>query len=168
VTLDLIRDPEKDVRASALGALWLAEAHHPDEACRAWRDNLDNAQDDELAARANDYLTWSGHCQAYFDALLDSEEKRFKAGRTSQPLFAKALGNLCEDVKATSTQKARATELLKRIAEQKTSYRLARGAALEAVLRCDLGGGRAFVQKLADDDDPYVKERAMDLLRPKK
>ena len=168
LTLDLVRDSEKDVRAAALGSLWQCSSRRPEETCRVWRENIDRSDDDELAARASDYLTWAGACQAHFDALLDSEEKRFKSGRTNAPAFAKALGNLCEDVKATSTQKARATDLLKRMVEQKLTQKYVRSSALEAVMRCDVAGGKAFVQKFSEDDDPFVKERAHDLLKPKR
>jgi hypothetical protein len=168
LTLDLLRDPEKDVRASALGALWQCSSRRPDETCRAWRDAIDRTDDDELAARACDYLTWSGACQSSYDLLLDVEEKRFKAQRMAAPEYAKALGNLCEDTRATSTQKSRALELAKRMVEQKATQRYVRSAALEAIVRCDSAGGKAFVQKFGDDDDPFVKERARELLKPKR
>ena len=167
LTLDLLRDPEKEVRAAALGALWTAGSRHPEEACRAWRDHMDDGADDDIAARSCDYLTWAGNCQLHYDAMLDSEERRFKAGRTSKPLFAKALGNVCEDPKTTATQKARATELLRRVAEQKTSDRDVRGAALGDVMRCDSATGRAFVQRYVTDDDAHVRDRAVDLLKPR-
>lgn len=168
LTLDLVRDPEKDVRAAALGALWQCSSRRPEETCRAWRESIDRTDDEELAARASDYLTWAGACQSSFDALLEVEEKRFKTGRMSSPLFTKALGNVCEDAKASSSQKGRALELAKRMVEQKTTHRLVRSGALEAILRCDSAGGRAFVQRFGDDEDPFVKERARDLLKPKR
>jgi len=168
LTLDLVRDPEKDVRAAALGALWQCSSRRPEETCRAWREAIDRTDDDDLAARAGDYLTWSGTCQAHYDALLDLEEKRFKAQRMVAPEFAKALGNLCEDTKAAASQKTRALELAKRMVEQRTTARYVRSAALEAIMRCDPAGGRAVVQKYGDDEDPFVKERARDLLKPTK
>ncbi len=168
LTLDLVRDPEKDVRGAALGALWQCSSRRPEETCRAWRENIDRTDDDELASRACDYLTWAGACQSHYDALLDSEEKRFKSGRMNGAPFAKALGNLCEDVKANATQRGRATDLLKRMVEQKTTQKYVRSAALEGVMRCDAGGGKVFVQKFSEDDDPFVKERARELLRPKR
>lgn len=167
VTLDLLRDPEKEVRAAALGALWTAGSRHPEEACRAWRDHIDDGADDDIAARSCDYLTWAGNCQTHYDALLDSEERRFKAGRTSKALFAKALGNLCEDPKTTATQKARAGELVRRLSEQKTTDRDVRGAALGEVMRCEPANGRAFVGRYVTDDDAHVRDRAVDLLKPR-
>ena len=166
LTLDLLRDPDKEVRAAALSALWTCGARHPDEACRAWREHIDDGEDDDLAARATDYLTWAGTCQAHYDALLDSEERRFKAGRTTRAPFARSLGNLCEDPKATAAQRARATDLARRMAEQKTSDRDVRGAALAQVLRCDPANGKTFVQKYATDDDVDVRDRAIELLKP--
>jgi hypothetical protein len=167
LTLDLLRDPDKEVRAAALGSLWTAGSRHPEEACRAWREHMDDGADDDIAARASDYLTWAGNCQAHYDAFLDSAERRFKAARTTKPLFTKALGNLCEDPKATAAQKSRATDLVRRIAEQKTTDRDVRGSALAEVMRCDPTGGRALVQKYATDDDAYVRDRAVDLLKPR-
>jgi hypothetical protein len=165
LTLDLLRDREKEVRVAAIGALWMCENRHPAEACGAWRDHIDDPDDDDLSARACDYLSWSGHCQSAIDALLDSEERRFKAGKTTEALFAKALGNVCEDVKTTRTQKERATDLVRSMVEQASTARPARGAALAAVLRCDTTNGRAFVARFATDPDPFLQARARDLLR---
>jgi len=167
LTLDLLRDREKDVRVAAIGALWMCENRHPVEACSAWRDHIDDADDDEVASRACDYLSWSGHCQDAIDALLDSEERRFKAGKTTEALFAKALGNVCEDVKTTRSQKERASDLARNMAQQTSTPRPARGAALSAVLRCDTTNGRSFVARFANDPDPFVQARTRDLLRPR-
>ncbi len=167
LTLDLLRDREKDVRVAAIGALWMCENRHPAEACSAWREHIDDPGDDDLASRACDYLSWSGHCQDAIDALLDSEERRFKAGKTTEALFAKALGNVCEDVKTTRSQKERATDLARNMAQQTSTPRPARGAARAAGLRCDPTGGRAFVARFATDPDPFVQARTRDLLRPR-
>jgi hypothetical protein len=167
LTLDLLRDHEKEVRVAAIGALWMCENRHPVEACDAWREHIDDADDDDLASRACDYLSWSGRCQDAIDALLDSEERRFKAGKTTAALFAKALGNVCEDVKTTRTQKERATDLVRNMAQQSSTPRPARGAALAAVLRCDTANGRSFVARFATDPDPFIQARTRDLLRPR-
>jgi hypothetical protein len=166
LTLDLLRDRDEEVRVAAIGALWMCENRHPVEACGAWREHIDDADDDDLASRACDYLSWSGHCQDAIDALLDSEERRFKAGKTSEALFAKALANICEDVKTTRTQKERATDLVRSMAQQASTPRPARGGALAAVLRCDTANGRAFVARFANDSDPFIQARTRDLLRP--
>jgi hypothetical protein len=167
LTLDLLRDREKDVRVAAIGALWMCENRHPVEACSAWREHIDDPDDDDLASRACDYLSWSGHCQDAIDALLDSEERRFKAGKTTEALFAKALANVCEDVKTTRAEKERATDLVRNMAQQASTPRPARGAALASVLRCDPTGGRAFIARFATDPDPFVQARTRDLLRPR-
>ena len=167
LTLDLLRDREKEVRVAAIGALWLCENRHPVEACGAWREHIDDADDDDLSSRACDYLSWSGHCEDAIDTLLDSEERRFKAGKTTEALFAKALGNVCEDLKTTRTQKERATDLVRKMAQQASTPRPARGAALAATLRCDIANGRSFVARFATDPDPFIQARTRDLLRPR-
>jgi hypothetical protein len=163
---EMVRDPDAQVRASAVGAFWIGGVRWAAETCRLWFDNIDNTMDQDVAARAGELLTRYGRCQAYFDALLDSEEKRFRASRTDRAPFATALTNLCEDLRSTDAQRWRALVLARRMVEEKLTDTVVRGEALASVLACDPAGGRAFVNGFAGDKEQSVRERALSLLDP--
>lgn len=170
LTREMVRDPEKDVRAAAISAFYMGGGRQPEVTCRIWLDNLDNAADEDVAAAASEYIARWGRCQAHYEALLEAQEKRHKAAKTDSPRHAAGLGFLCEDVKSQARQRERANELLRKIAETKTYEPDVRAGALEAILKCDADGShaRAFVTKFTTEPPAQLKERAIDLLRPKK
>jgi hypothetical protein len=73
---------------------------------------------------------------------------------------------MCQDRKANETQKKRALDLAHSMAESKVAGKFIRGAALDAVIKCDPTGGKPFVNKYADDEDAHVRARARGLIAP--
>ena len=167
LTREMVRDSEKDVRLAAIQAFWMAGSRRPEDTCRIWRDNLDTALDDDVEAFANELLAHFGRCQAYYDALLDSLDRRLKASLMTRPGFASALAYLCQDAKSTRDQRGRASIILQRTADLGTALPVVRGASLAALLECDPANGKAFVKKFtADDQQAQLREIAADLLKP--
>jgi hypothetical protein len=167
LTRELVRDPEKEVRAAAISAFYMGGGKRPEDTCQIWTQNLDNDMDGDVAAAANELVARWGRCQASYGALLESQAKRLEAGKTDSPRYPKALGFVCDDAKAAARDKERATELVRKVAETKTLDADVRAAALEAALTCDPAQGREFVKRFANDPPAQLKARAIDLLRPR-
>jgi len=168
LTRELVRDPEKDVRLAAIGAFYMrGGGKRPEDTCQIWVQNLDNEMDSDVASIANELLSRWGRCQAFYGALLESQAKRLEVGRTDSARYPASLAQICEDKRAQPREKERATELVHKIAENKTLDAEVRAAALDGALVCDPAGGRDFVKKFANDPPALLKTRAIDLLRPK-
>jgi hypothetical protein len=168
LTREMVHDSEKDVRMAAIQAFWMAGSRRGDETCAILKDNLDDPQDDDVAARAAELLARLGRCQSAYGALLDSEENRLKSGQLTNAEHAAALGYLCEDPKSSHDERDRATQALERAAERGTFDPFVRGAALAAVMKCDPANGKTFIRKFtADGEQAQLKAIAIDLLKPK-
>jgi hypothetical protein len=167
LTKATVKDADKSVAMSALGAFWTGGSRKADETCQLYFDNINNANDD-LAAEATNALAWWGRCSAKFDGLLDSLDKRVKANTVTSASYASATRHLCEDQKASDAQKKRSAGLARKMAERKENKAWVRSSALEAVVKCDPGnGGRSFVGKFKKDPEKSVADKANELLAKK-
>jgi hypothetical protein len=166
VTREMVHDADPAVRLAAVNAFWMGGGKRPDDTCKVWQAAT-ASDDDDVAAQSSENLAHFGQCQAAYPGLLDGEDARRKAAKTTRPRFASALGYLCLDEKATADQRARATTILRAVAELELLQPAVRGAGLEAVLKCDPSGGKAYVQKFTgDEQQAQLRAIATSLLRP--
>ena len=164
---ELVRDPDKQVRAAAVKALWAGGGHFPVDTCAVWAELLDDP-DDDIAALCSRYVAWWGRCQDKYEALLEAEQRRAVAVRVRSTLHVEALTHVCRDDRAPDAQKQRAFALIRGLAEQGTVERQVRLRAVEGLLECDPVAGRAAVQRLSRDPDGIVAQVATELLKPKR
>jgi hypothetical protein len=162
---ETVKDGDKAVAQQALGAFWTGGTRRGEATCKIYADNIESPNE-ELAADANNYLAWFKQCAPRYDDLLGSIEKRRQNGRLRSSSYLTAARHVCEDDKASDTQKKRAAEIGRGVAKGDSSPWL-RVAALDTVMKCDPGGGRAFVAKLKQDPDKAVVDKAAELLDAK-
>ena len=168
---DLVRGATKDADSSvamtALKAFWTGGMRKADRTCQLYAENTDNGNDD-LAAEASNDLAWFGKCASRYDGLLDSLERRVKAGSLSSTSYVTAARHVCEDAGANDKQRKRAAALGRRMVGKKDFKAWIRVSALETVIKCDAGnGGRSFVGGFKGDTDKAVADKARELLARK-
>ena len=164
---DAVKDSDKSVAQQALSSFWVGGGKKMDATCQLYVDHLENPNDD-LAASANNYLSWYKRCATKYDALLDSLERRVKAGSVTSISYVMAARHVCEDVKATDGQRKRGAAIGRAVARKKDGKSWIRSAALDTVMKCDAGdGGRAFVGTFAKDPEKSLADKAAELLAKK-
>jgi hypothetical protein len=162
---EAVKDGDKAVAEQALAAFWTGSTRRGEATCKIYAENMENPNE-ELAAEANNYLAWFKQCSARYDDLCDSLEKRVKAGRVGSSSYLKAARHVCEDDKASDKQKKRAAEIGRTVA--KGAFQpWVRVTALDTVMKCDPGGGRAFVASLKGDREKAVADKAGELVEAK-
>jgi hypothetical protein len=162
-----VKDPDPAVALAALTSFWTGGASRADATCQLYADNLDNPND-ELAAEATNALSWYKRCSSRYDALLDSLDKRVKAGpaRLGSTSYVTSARHVCEDPKATDPQRARAAAMARTVA-QRDYAAWVRSSALDTVVTCDKAGGRAFLAPFKADPEKSVADKAKELLAKK-
>jgi hypothetical protein len=163
---EAVKDGDKSVAQQALSAFWTGGTRRGDATCKVYAENIETPNE-ELAAEASNYLAWFGQCSSHYDELIDSLEKRVKAGAVGSSSFLSAARHVCEDVKSTDKQKKRAAEIGRTVAGKKDLKPWVRSTALDTVMKCDAAGGRAFVGKFKKDPEKVVADKASELLGKK-
>ncbi|MFO0762136.1 MAG: hypothetical protein U0359_37200 [Byssovorax sp.] len=172
------------VRSTALSAFSAVYDLRPDDVCKLWVQNRENA--DEIiaagaAARLTTGATWVGYsglvwsststytvtenrCAAEVEPTLNVIEARAKAGKIAHSNWIFALrGVLRDDLKKTPpAQKKRALALAKLIAETRTNNGGARGTALRLIIEKH-PDAKAIAKGLSADPDIFVRNVAMEI-----
>lgn len=170
-TTDLARtEKDPEVRDAAMSSFWTGTPSSKNaEVCQLWLD-LSHDANEELAGHAAYFTAFYPHntgCKAQWDTMLGDIEKRAKAGTAKSSYWGSALYYLYAQNGASAAQKKRAVAVAKAIVDNKANSGNARARALELVAEKD-PGAKAYLNKLTNDPDSYVKSRAADLLKKAK
>ncbi len=178
------RGPSTRVRNAAVSSLSAVYDRRGDEVCAIWKDTL-TAPEELPAANAASRLTtgasWIGYsqngwsttssflvrenrCAKLQSATLAAIEARAKSDKLVEEAWVTALtGVFREELSDTpAAEKKRALAIGRALVTKKEHSPTLRGAALRFVAKNDPDGA-AFVAKLADDPDTYLKTVAAGL-----
>ena len=178
------RGPSTRVRNAAVSALSAVYDRRGDEVCAIWKDTL-TAPEELPAANAASRLTtgasWIGYsqngwsttssflvrenrCAKLQSATLAAIEARAKSDKLVEEAWVTALaGVFREELSDTpAAEKKRALAIGRALVTKKEHSPTLRGSALRFIARNDPDGA-AFVAKVADDPDMYLKTVAAGL-----
>ncbi len=161
-------DGNKDVRKAAAAAFWVGGSKRHDDTCKLWLELADDA-DTDIAGHSTYHASWWSHgggCTEQWDALLDTIEKRGKAGKIQSTFTTSALGWLQQQPKASTAQKDRALKIAEMIAGTPGNSSSARGDALRKVGEYS-PQANTVAAKFKDDKEFFVKSTAERILEGK-
>jgi len=161
-------DGDKEVRKAAGAAFWTGGHTRHDDTCKLWLELADDAEPD-IAGPSTYHASWWSHgggCTEQWDALLDTIEKRGKAGKIQSTFTTSALGWLQQQKKASTAQKDRALKIAEMIAGTEGNSASARGDALRKVGEYS-PNANAIAGKFKDDKEFFVKSTAERILEGK-
>jgi hypothetical protein len=164
-----VKDPDRTVGLGALRAFWTGGAKNPAATCDVYAENVDNA-DGAIAAEASNALSWYGKCQAQYDALLDSLDRRVTTGASAlgAAQYMTAARHVCADGAASAKQKQRAAQIGRAVASKTEVKTWVRGSALDTVWACEPNASaRSFVSGFKADPEKPLADKARDLLAKK-
>ena len=160
-TLEMLSDDSPDVRAAAVESLPRGAASRANDTCAKLADVMTKDADGGVAAHAARHLAKMRACSGLYDTLLDTVDQREKADKVHW-FYSWALWSMCEDPAASSAQRARATLLGKRIAEDKKETSSARLESLDVIVRCDSSGAwRGYLARFKGDKELGTKARRL-------
>jgi hypothetical protein len=136
--------------------------------CEAFFENIENPDVDH----AGDAVQWMTqprlHCEAQYDGVLTSIGARLKAKTATSTFFPMGLGYICDPKgKATPAQVKTAVGLAHKLAEEKSLEGRVRAAAIDASVKCDPKGAKAYLGKFKKETDTDIKETVARLLKKK-
>jgi hypothetical protein len=169
LTRETVKDKESRVNRNALEAFSMSGTDKPNEArCDFFLENIDHP-DNDLAGESAEYLTQPRFgCKARFGAVLTSLEARVKAKKVTVATFVNALISMCGDKAGTPAQMKTANGLAHKLAEDKTVASSVRASAIEASVKCDPKGAKAYLGKFKKDADAEVQTTIGRLQKKKK
>ena len=169
LTRESIKDKESRVNRNALEGFSMSGTDKPNEVrCDVFLENIDH-EDNDLAGESVEFLTQPRFgCKARFDAVLKSLDARVKAKNVTVATFVNALTSVCGDKAGTPAQMKTANGLAHKLADDKTVSSSVRARAIEASVKCDPKGAKAYLGKFKKDADPEVKATVTRMTATKK
>jgi hypothetical protein len=159
-------EKDKDVRKAAAGAFWVGGSDRPGETCKLWLELAGDA-DGDLAGHSAYHAAWwsaDGGCKGQWDALLDTIDKRGKAGTVTSTFMTSALSWLQEQKQASDAQKKRALKVAETIVSNEANQATIRSDALRIIGERD-PGAKAIATKFKDDKEFFVKSTAERIIK---
>jgi hypothetical protein len=170
LTKDLaLNDKDEKVRVAALSAFWAGSPTDKQaDVCGLWAGLATHDASEAVAAKSAHYIGFSsrGQCADQYDAVLDSIDKRAKAGEVKDINFAYAVKYIHNQESLKPPQKAKAVRVAQAILDNKKNGGTPRASALEFLVK-DAKRGPNFAKKYEKDEEFFVKSRAKTLQEQK-
>jgi hypothetical protein len=127
--------------------------------CEALVENIESTDADFAGTVVANMTVPQVRCEAQYDTVLKSIDARIKAKTHKASGLVGGLRNMCDPKgKATPAHVSKALGLAHQFAEDKTLDGSLRANAIDASVKCDPKGGKAYIGKFAGEKDQDIKD----------